>query len=151
MNYERGRRLRGENEKKGNKHGWNCRWSTRLAKMGEFVGTDWWWSLFKEAADSRRAATAAHDFHNVHFGGGIFGAWKRWPKITLRFWFQATEYCGINSFCNLSLSPLFHDLIFPFFSLLKELFTKRIFIVQTNLPYLLFLFVLKVSVFGVYI
>ena len=151
MNYERGRRLRGENEKKGNKHAWNCRWSTRLAKMGEFVGTDWWWSLFKEAADSRRAATAAHDFHNVHFGGGIFGAWKRWPKITLRFWFQATEYCGINSFCNLSLSPLFHDLTFSFFSLLKALFTKRIFIVQTNLPYLLFLFVLKVSVFGVYI
>ena len=69
MNNELGLRWRGENEKKGNKHAWNCRWSTRLAKMGEFVGTDWWWSLFKEAADSRRAATAAHDFQNVHFAG----------------------------------------------------------------------------------
>ena len=54
-----------------------------------------------------------------------------------------TDYYGINSFYNLFLSPLFHKIPFFLFSPLKALFTKRISIVQTNLPYLLFCLCLR--------
>ena len=54
-----------------------------------------------------------------------------------------TDYYGINSFYNLFLSPLFHKIPLFLFSPLKALFTKRISIVQTNLPYLLFCLCLR--------
>ena len=52
-----------------------------LEIAADLRGWQKWESLWEPIDDDlylkrRRAATAAHDFHNMHFAGGIFGARK---------------------------------------------------------------------------
>ena len=68
-----------------------------LEIAADLRGWQKWESLWEPIDDDlylkrRRAATAAHDFHNVHFDGGIFRARKKCTKMTLRCWFQLTDY-----------------------------------------------------------